>query len=509
MERKLLMTIRGVTKQYPGTLALNNIDMEIYGGEVLGLIGENGAGKSTLMKIMIGAETATSGTLEMHGKPYAPHTPIEAMKLGCGMVFQEQSLIMNLTVAQNIFIGREEIYVKHGLVDTRRMNEDAQKVLQGLEITNIKSGTRVNRLDFADRQMVEIAKVFDSVGASDGDGSIILLDEPTSVLSEKEIQQLFRHVRRLCQQGNAVIFVSHKLDEVMEIADRICVFKDGCKVDEMPNEDLDEGILYEKMVGKTASGEYYHVPRQRVPEQEVVLELKKLSKRGYFADVDLQLHKGEILGICGVVGSGKEDLCAVICGDEDPTGGEIVVRGQPQRFTSPSKARKAASILSVPRERRVEGIIGELSAYENICMSNFDGVRRNGVISDKLAKAQAEQYVKELSIKLPSVDQRVGRLSGGNAQKVVFARILASNCDILILDHPTRGVDVGAKTEIYSIIRDIADQGKSLIVLGDTLDETIGLSNRVAVMKDGEITKMFDAPPDGKPEQVDIVKYMM
>ena len=509
MERKLLMAIRGVTKQYPGTLALNDINMEVYAGEVLGLIGENGAGKSTLMKIMIGAETATSGTLEMHGKPYAPHTPIEAMKLGCGMVFQEQSLIMNLTVAQNIFIGREETYVKRGLVDTRRMNDDAEKVLQGLEITNIKAGTRVNRLDFADRQMVEIAKVFDSVGANGGEGSIILLDEPTSVLSDKEIQQLFRHVRRLCQQGNAVIFVSHKLDEVMEIADRICVFKDGCKVDEMPNVNLDEGILYEKMVGKTASGEYYHVPRQRVPEKDVVLELRKLCKRGYFADVDIQLHRGEILGICGVVGSGKEDLCAVICGDEDPTSGEIVVGGRPLKLTSPCKARKEASILSVPRERRVEGIIGELSAYENICMSNFDAVREKGVISDRKARAQAEKYVKELSIKLAGVNQKVGRLSGGNAQKVVFARILASDCDILILDHPTRGVDVGAKTEIYSIIRDIADQGKSLIVLGDTLDETIGLSNRVAVMKDGEITRMFDAPPDAKPEQVDIVKYMM
>ncbi|MDO4990287.1 MAG: sugar ABC transporter ATP-binding protein [Eubacteriales bacterium] len=509
MERKLLMSIRGVTKEYPGTLALNSIDLDIYGGEVLGLIGENGAGKSTLMKIMIGAETATKGTLEMLGKPYAPRTPIEAMKLGCGMVFQEQSLIMNLTVAQNIYIGREERYVRHSIVDTRRMNEDAQKVLQGLEITNIKSGTRVNRLDFADRQMVEIAKVFDSVGASEGKGSIILLDEPTSVLSENEIQQLFRHVRRLCKQGNAVIFVSHKLDEVMEIADRICVFKDGCKVDEMPNENLDELILYEKMVGKTASGEYYHVPRQRTPERDVVLELRKLSKRGFFADVDLQLHRGEILGICGVVGSGKEDLCAVICGDEDPSDGEILVNGRPMKFSSPAKARKEASILSVPRERRVEGILGELSAFENICMSNYGGVRKNGFISDKMARDQAEKYVKELDIKLSSVEQKVGRLSGGNAQKVVFARILSSDCDILILDHPTRGVDVGAKTEIYSIIRDIAEKGKSLIVLGDTLDETIGLANRVAVMKDGEITKVFDAPPNEKPEQVDIVKYMM
>ncbi len=508
MERKLLMSIRNITKQYPGTLALDNVSLDIYAGEVLGLIGENGAGKSTLMKIMMGAEFATSGEMRMHGEKYAPHTPIEANRLGVGMVFQEQSLILNLSVAQNLYIGRESAYVRRGLVNMKRMNADAQKVLELMEIRGIRPGTRINRLDFASRQMVEIAKVFDAVSASEEQGTIILLDEPTSVLSDAEIRQLFAHVRRLCARGNTVIFVSHKLGEVMEIADRVCVFKDGCKVAEMPNENLDEGILYEKMVGRTASSEYYQIARQRTPEAEVVLELKDLGKRGYFGGINLRLHRGEIISICGVIGSGKEDLCAVICGDEDPTAGEILVRGKPKRFRSPYDALENG-ILSVPRERRVEGIVSDLSAYENISLSNLKKVRRHGWISDKLAKEQAKEYVQELSIKLPSVKQAVGFLSGGNAQKVVFARVLAADADILVLDHPTRGVDVGAKAEIYSIIRDIADKGMSLIVLGDTLDESIGLSNRVAVMKDGELTRVFEAPPGNKPEQLDIVKHMM
>lgn len=510
MERKILMSMKKIVKQYPGTLALNDISMDIYAGEVLGLIGENGAGKSTLMKIMIGAETATSGAMQMHGREYAPKNPIEANALGVGMVFQEQSLILNLSVAQNIFIGREKRFTRHSVVNNKAMNEAASKVLAEMGIPQIKASTRVNRLDFASRQMVEIAKVFDAVSTETQEGSVILLDEPTSVLSAEEIKQLFKHVHRLCDAGNAVIFVSHKLDEVMEIADRICVFKDGCLVREMENRtgDVNEAVLYEAMVGRTASNEYYQLGKQRVPEEQVVLELKNLSKRGFFADVNLQLHRGEIIGICGVIGSGKEELCAVVCGDEDPTAGELVINGKACRLASPHWALRQG-ILSVPRERRAGGIISDFTAYENIYMSNYDKVKKNGIISPQIAREQAEGYRKELAIKLPSVDQKVGKLSGGNAQKVVFARVLASDAEVLILDHPTRGVDVGAKAEIYSIIRDIAKQGKSLIVLGDTLEETIGLSNRVLVMKDGEVTQIFDAPPEKKPEQVDIVKYMM
>ncbi|NLI21572.1 MAG: sugar ABC transporter ATP-binding protein [Clostridiales bacterium] len=508
MERKRLLSARGITKQYPGTLALDRIDLDIYAGEVLGLIGENGAGKSTLMKILIGAETASGGTMEAHGQKYAPRNPIEAGRMGVGMVFQEQSLILNLTVAQNIFIGEEKPFVKHGLVDRARMNQSARKVLDAMEMQGIAPGARVNRLDFASRQMVEIAKVFHAVSSCQAEGTVILLDEPTSVLSEAEIRQLFRHIRRLCEGGNAVLFVSHKLDEVMAISDRICVFKDGCKAAEMPNDNVSESQLYQLMVGRTASGEYYQVQRQRTPDAEVVLELKSLCQRGFFGDIDLALHRGEIIGICGVVGSGKEDLCAVVCGDRNPTDGRMVVRGKARAFRGPHEALRSG-ILSVPRERRVEGIISEMPVFENICLSNYRAVRRHRLISTRMAKEQARRFVAELSIKVAGVSQLLGHLSGGNAQKVVFARVLASDADILLLDHPTRGVDVGAKAEIYGIIRDIVDRGKSVILLADTLDEAIGLSNRIVVMKDGLVTRVLEAPSGHKPEQLDIVQHMM
>ncbi len=508
MGKKALLKVERASMQYPGTLALSDTDLEVYAGEVLGLVGENGAGKSTLMKIISGVETASSGSMEIHGAEYKPRNTIEANRLGVGMVFQEQSLIQNLTVAQNMFIGKEDAYVRRGLIDTKRMNADTKRLMDEMEIKNIRPSARVSRLDFASRQIVEIAKVIHSVRDAEKEGAVILLDEPTSVLSEQEVQQLFSQIRRLCQRGNAVIFVSHKLDEVMEISDRVCVLKDGRKVAEMDTRRVDEGLLYELMVGKTASGEYYQVARQREPDPEVVLELNDLCRRGYFGSVNMKLHRGEIVSICGVIGSGKENLCAVVCGDEAPTSGEIRINGSAKQFSSPHAALRHG-ILSVPRERRAEGVVADFTTFENICMSNYDKVTSRGLISDRLARKQAEKYVKELEIKLPSVGQKVSNLSGGNAQKVVFARVLASEADILVLDHPTRGVDVGAKAEIYSIIRDIANDGKSILLLGDTLDETIGLGNRVFVMKDGMVTKVFEAPPGGKPEQLDIVKYMM
>ncbi|MEA5013764.1 MAG: sugar ABC transporter ATP-binding protein [Candidatus Limiplasma sp.] len=504
----VLFSLSNIVKQYPGTLALNNVSMEIHAGEVVGLVGENGAGKSTLLKIMMGIEMPTEGGMMMRGEKYAPRTPMEANHAGVGMVFQEQALIANLTVAQNIFIGQECSFTRFGFIHKKKMRQEAMRVLHEAGVHTIRPEWKVSRLDYATRQMVEIAKVFHSVQRSGQGGAVILLDEPTSVLSESEVTHLFSNVRALCEAGNAVVFISHRLDEVLEISDRIYIFKDGCNAGELMRDQANEAVLYEKMVGKTASGEYYKINRQRIPEDEVVLELKNLGQRGYFKGIDLALRRGEVVGICGVIGSGKENLCAVICGDEAPTEGEIRVKGACKAFRSPYQAL-ASGILSIPKERRAEGIIADRPAYENICMANFAAMKVHGLVSDRRAQRVALKYVEELSIKLPSVKHPVGHLSGGNAQKVVFARMLASDASVLVLNHPTRGVDVGAKEEIYSIVRDITQQGKSVIVLGDTLDECIGLSNRILVMKDGEVTKVLDAPARGKPEQLEIIKYMM
>lgn len=508
MEKKAIFAARGITKRYPGTVALENIDIELYPGEVVGLVGENGAGKSTLLKIIMGNEQPTEGSMTMQDKLYAPKTPIEANNMGVGMVFQEQSLIRNLTVGQNIFFGLEEEYTRFYVLNKKKMHSDAKTILESMQLGYIRPEKKVASLEFATRQMVEICKVFHVVSRSGVESCLILLDEPTSVLNDSEVQSLFENIRRMTAGGHTVIFVSHRLDEVLAISDRIYVFKDGKKVDEVLRADADESVLYEKMVGRTASGEYYKVNEQTPPGEEIVLETRNLGKRGFFRNVSLTLRAGEILGICGVVGSGKEDLCAVICGDENPTSGELLVRGKPKKFSAPNKALES-SILSIPKERREEGVIPSFSVSENIAMSNFKKVSKAGLISAGLSKRQAEEYKDMMRIRTPSVNQKVGFLSGGNAQKVVFARAMASDADILILNHPTRGVDIGAKEEIYSLIRGLAAQGKGAILLGDTLDECIGLSNRLLVMKDGEITHEYDASPGNKPEQVDVIKYML
>jgi ribose transport system ATP-binding protein len=508
MERKILFKAENISKAYPGTQALKNVSMEVYEGQVVGLIGENGAGKSTLLKIIMGVEAQSSGDMWIRDKKYEPKNPKQANEMGVGMVFQEQSLIANLTVGQNIFFGKEMNYKKLGFIDWKRMYKDAKKVLEVINMQNVKPEVKVSELNFAARQMVEIAKVLNSVRNTSEGKSVILLDEPTSVLNDEEIKQLFKQVEELKKEGNAIIFVSHRLDEVIEISDKIYVFKDGKNVGLVDKQDADESILYEKMVGRTSTGEYYKVHRQVQPSEKVILDIRNMGLRGAFKDVSFKLHEGEVLGICGVVGSGKEDLCAVISGDEKATSGEFYIEGKKAVFSNPSKALDSG-ILSIPKERREEGIIGILNIYENISLSNLDNMKKLGFVSKKKQIEQSQKWIEKLNIKCSCNKELMCQLSGGNAQKVVFARVLASSSKVLILNHPTRGVDIGAKEEIYSLIRDITTSGFSVILLGDTLDECIGLSNRILVMKDGLLTKEFEAPAECKPEQVDIIKYMM
>lgn len=508
MERKTLFKAEKISKQYAGTAALKNIDLEINAGEVVGLIGENGAGKSTLLKIISGVEQPTTGSMELHGKAYVCTNPIAANEMGIGMVFQEQSLIRNLTVAQNIFLGRESRYKKFGLIDWKSMNKAATQALNDIGVNNIAPDKKIVDLNFATRQMVEIAKVFNIVNEKNHGGSIILLDEPTSVLNDAEIKQLFEQMELMKKTGNSVIFVSHRLDEVIHISDRIYIFKDGENTGVLDKEDANESVLYEKMVGRSTTGEYFKIHRQTIPQEEVVLEVAGLSQAGAFKNINFKLHKGEVLGICGVVGSGKEELCSVICGDEDYTAGKIVIKGEERTLNSTAQAL-SHGILTVPKERREESIIGILSIFDNVTMSSLKNVCVSGIISKKKQIEVANKWIKKLAIKCSGVKQRISRLSGGNAQKVVFARAMESNADIIILNHPTRGVDVGSKEDIYNLVRDISEKGTAVILLGDTLDECIGLSSKVLVMKDGLVVSEYDCGADNKPSQVDIVKDMM
>ncbi|MDA8228120.1 MAG: sugar ABC transporter ATP-binding protein, partial [Desulfitobacterium hafniense] len=365
MGKNLLFSAKSISKAFHGTQALDQVDLEVYEGEVVGLIGENGAGKSTLLKIIIGVQPQSTGEMLIHGKPYNPRNPREANAEGVGMVFQEQSLITNLTIGQNIYFGYEKQFRKFGFINWNKMYSMAQKALDNVGAKGIPPRKKVSDLNFATRQLVEIAKVVNVVSSSGNAHCLILLDEPTSVLNESEVQRLFEEIRNLKKLGHSIIFVSHRLDEVLEISDRVYVYKDGKNVGNMLTKDVTASKLYEMMVGSSTTSEYYRLDQQAKPKEEVVLECVDLGLHGVFKHVSFKLHKGEVLGFCGVVGSGKEEICSVLCGDEIPTSGKYFINGKMARLKSPADALRN-SILMVPKERLEEGIVNSLSVGENI-----------------------------------------------------------------------------------------------------------------------------------------------
>lgn len=508
MNPERLFETHNIGKTYGDITVLHGINMHINRGEIIGLIGENGAGKSTLLKIISGVEEPSTGSMEMNGKPFHATSMLDANRKGVGMVFQEQSLINNLSVAQNIYLGREKDFAFHHMINWRKMNERAKTVLDTMGLSHIAPKTKVRDISFSMRQMVEITKVMDIISETAKDQALILLDEPTTVLSNDEINVLFQEIRRMKERGNSIIFISHRLSEVLNISERIYVFKDGLQTAEVKTAQANEFSLYEKMVGRETNGEYYVSTLQTSPSPEIVMEVENLCLHGSFQNVSFQLHKGEVLGLSGVEGSGKEDVCAVLCGDEAKTSGTIKVHGKVYDFASPAEARRAG-VLSVPRNRREDGILGMLSISENISVTNIQKNAKYRIVSNRKQNQNAQRWVENIDIKCSGVDQRVNNLSGGNAQKVIFARVLDSECPILILDHPTRGVDVGSKGDIYRLIRNITESGGSVILLGDTLDESIGLSSRIVVMKDGLLQSEFDCPVNNKPDQVDVVRQML
>jgi ribose transport system ATP-binding protein len=445
--------------------------------------------------------------MTMHGEPYAPKDPMDANRHGIGMVFQEQSLIVSLSVGQNIFFGHEKKFRTLGVINWPKLYRQAAEALEEIDIRAINPRKKVSDLNFATRQMIEVAKVINVTKSADKK-CLILLDEPTSVLSEEEARNLFVQMRKIADRGHGVVFISHRLDEVLEVTDRIYVYKDGAGAGSLPTKEADEAKLYQMMVGRSTSTEYYQTEKQMRPREDVILDVRDLGLMGVFKNISFQLHRGEILGICGVIGSGKEEICEVLCGDEKPTSGEIIFNGKKISLSSPAVGLKKG-ILMVPKERLAEGIVRTASIENNIALSNLDELAVASFVPGHTVRRQAGEWIKHMRIKTTGPKELLIRLSGGNQQKVVFSRALASKCDVLILNHPTRGVDVGAKEEIYATIRDMVAEGKAVILLGDTLDECIGMSNRVLVLKDGLVTGDFDAPVEKKPSQVDVVSVMM
>ncbi|WP_418591621.1 sugar ABC transporter ATP-binding protein [Ponticoccus sp. (in: a-proteobacteria)] len=493
-----------VDKTFPGVRALKAVDFTIGRGEIVGLVGENGAGKSTLMKVIYGAYQADGGTITKDGKAVRFQNPRQAMDHGIGMVFQEQSLITNLTVMENIFLGFEKQFVRFGVMNWKAMAAAARAQLAKVKLS-IDPATVTAKLSFAQRQLVELAKVLTLEERVEGD-LVILLDEPTSVLAREEVELLFGIVRELTTRAS-FIFVSHRMDEVLELSDRVYVMKDGEVVDVVTRETARIDAIQHKMVGRDVDKEYYREQKQKPHGDEVLVRFDGVSVANRFEDISFELRRGEVLCLVGTEGSGREAILRTVFGLEKPTGGSVTIKDKPAtRFSAQDSV--AAGVGYVPRERKVEGIVAGMNVYENMTLSQMKNYSGGGVLRLSEEKALAEDWVKKLKIKTPNIYKDCGGLSGGNQQKVVLAKWRSAGSDIILLDHPTRGLDIGAKEDVYDMVRDMSAAGAGIILVADTLEEAIGLSHTLLVLKDGVQQQVFHGRPGDKPSLYDLVHHM-
>ena len=479
-----ILRFENISKTFPGVKALKNMSFEIHRGDVHVLLGENGAGKSTLIKILTGVYQADEGgVIYLNDEPVKIHDILHSRKLGIGTVFQENSLIPHLNVAENVFLSRE-IRNKSGVIDWKRTYEECDRWIRELGVDHINPRTQVRRLSVADQQIVEIVKVFSQ------NPSIIILDEPTSALSDNEISNLFRIIEALKKKGVTFIYVSHRMEEIKQIGDRATIFRDGALTGEIENckvADMDQVI--NMIVGRTLDEKF---PPRESHIGEVALEVKGLEVPNTIYDISFQVHKGEVLGFSGLVGSGRTSTAKAVVGAIAKSKGEIYVHGKPVKINSPLDAINNG-IGYLPEDRKTEGLILSKSVKENITMASLTRKFYRGlVINHKKEAVVAQEYREKLRIKTPGINRQVKFLSGGNQQKVVFAKWLCSEVDVYIFDEPTRGIDVGAKSEIYQIINDLVAQGAAVIVISSELPEILGVCDRVIVMRDGWITANID-----------------
>lgn len=483
-ESQPLLHMQRVSKTFPGVQALKDVDFVIQPGEVLALVGENGAGKSTLMRILNGVflPDADSGDILWDGKPVTIQSPHDAQALGISMIHQELALIPYLDVGKNIYLGREPNGAIPGAVNWGKLYRDAREQLDQLGL-DIDPRTEVRLLPLAQQQMVEVAKALSL------DARLIVMDEPTSALTDREVETLFAQMRALKAQGVAIVFISHRMDEIFEIADRVTVLRDGEYVGSEPIENLTEEKIIRMMVGREVNNIYERSEREI--SNQPVLEVEGLTSRGAVEDVSLKLYRGEILGLAGLVGAGRTELVETIFGVRPVHAGTVRIEGETVRITHPSQAI-AQGIGLVPEDRKAQGLFLRMGVGENIVMALLKQLTRLGLINHQRAQTINEDFVKRLDIRTPSVQQLVRNLSGGNQQKVVIAKWLTLQPRVLILDEPTRGIDVGAKSEIHNLMNELAAQGVGILMISSELPEVLGVSDRVIVMHEGRVAGMFD-----------------
>ncbi len=474
------LELKNIVKSFPGVMAVRDVTLAAYFGEILALVGENGAGKSTLMNILSGALIADSGMILLDGNEVRITSPRRAQELGIAMIHQELALIPQMSVAQNIFLGREPLQVSGILVDTKKMQADAQVIINQLGLDFAVSAI-ISDLSIAQRQMVEIAKAI-SIKSR-----VIILDEPTSALSERESVKLFEMMHTLREQKVTLIYISHRMEEIFSFSDRIAVMRDGQLVGVEPTGNLSINSVVQMMVGRELK-EFF--PKTETEIGEIVLEAYGLRSGSRLKNASLFLRRGEIVGLAGLVGSGRTEIARVLFGADPLEAGEIIVAGQKVKIQSPEEAIRLGIGL-VTEDRKAQGLFLRQSVRSNASITLFTKFSRFGFLQVKKIDRWIRSAINQLNIRTPNLEQHVGNLSGGNQQKVVIARWLALNPQILILDEPTRGIDVSAKAEIHNLMGELASKGMAILMISSELPEILGISDRILVMREGRLMAEF------------------
>lgn len=473
-----ILQVQNISKSFLGVKALDNIQFELKQGEVHALMGENGAGKSTFMKILMGLLQPDSGEIIFEGETLKSNNVHENLQKGISMIHQEILVVPELTVGQNIFLGRE-INFRNWLND-KAINQKAQELLNLIGV-EINATTKIKNLSIAEMQMVEIAK------AISNNAKVIIMDEPTSALSDKEVSLLFKIIKDLKQKGVAIIYISHKMDEIYEITDRITVLRDGKYIATKNTNELDKNALIALMVGREIDNLF---PEKNLIRGDMVLSVQSLNKKGKFEDINFEVHAGEVLGIAGLMGAGRTEIARAIFGLDKYDSGEIILKGNKIEIKSPKEAIENG-IGYVSEDRKVLGFIPALSINENISLSSLANFSKAWFVNSTNEKEASTQLANDLKIKSTGINQKVMNLSGGNQQKVVIGKVLLTSPSLIILDEPTRGVDVGAKFEIYKLINQLTEKGIAVIMISSELPEILGMSDRILVLSKGKQTALL------------------
>ncbi len=476
MTNNVILSVEGVSKSFLGTKALNKVSLEVHEGEVHGVIGENGAGKSTLMNTIFGSLQRDEGTIRFMGREVHFKCPADALAAGISMIHQETNLVQQFTASENIWLGMEDRFIKKGVLDNNARDEATQKLFEEYDLS-IRYNAVVSEVSMAACQMIEVIR------AVAGDAKLIIMDEPTSSLSENEVAVLFRIIRKLTSQGVAIIYISHKIEEIQEICDRLSVYRDGNYIGTRNTAEVDRSQIVSMVVGRELTSLY---PKEETEIGDTVLEVRHLTRYGKFRDVSFTLKKGEILGFAGLEGAGRSEIASCIFGIDHADEGEILLGGKKVQIKSPSEAVELG-IGMVTEDRLRQGIIAQLSVKDNMTLARLGHYcdKLFGIIREREEVKAVEDMIKTIQVKVSDRNQRIDSLSGGNQQKVIIGRWIMVTPKILILDEPTRGIDVGSKSEIHRLMSSFVKQGMSIILISSEMPEVLGMSDRIVVMREG------------------------